>query len=171
MLLKNVRVLFVMLGIFCFTVGSINAEHPGAQPTKKVAGIISMEELVEAIEVYVNQDMELRGGYFMVYDQKVKKPLALKLDRVHKEIGTIGNNIYFACAYFKTTEGKLYDLDFFMKGTEKNNLRMTEITVHKEAGKPRYNWYEEKGIWKKNKVSDVKKEAPKPENTEQPTGH
>jgi hypothetical protein len=121
------------------------AEHPAAaQPAK-----LTTEALAEAIADYVSKDAELKGGYFLVYDALQKKPLALTLDKVHKEqLAHIGEGVYFACADFKATDGHLYDLDIFMKQTDAG-LKVTQVLVHKQDGQPRYTWYEEGGIWKR----------------------
>ena len=66
-------------------------------------------------------------------------------------LARVSENVYFACADFKAEDGKLYDLDFFMEYA-KGAFKPTEITIHKEEGKPRYNWVEEEGIWKREKV-------------------
>ncbi len=110
---------------------------------------LSVDTLTAGITDYVKQDAKLKGGYFLVYDAKTKAPLALTLVKVHKDrLSKIAEGLYFACSDFKDTNGRLYDLDFFMKQTA-SGLQVTEITIHKEAGKPRYNWVEEKGGWKR----------------------
>ena len=143
-------------------------EHPVDQPVTKA---LTKEELAEAIEDYVSEDANLKGGFFLVYDHEADTTLALTLELVHKaRLSRIAADVYFACADFKTPEGKTYDLDIFMKGTTKDNLQVTEVIVHKEEGEPRYTWHEEGGIWKK-KYAEVKKEEPKePEHpvSEQP---
>ena len=90
----------------------------------------------------------------MVYDKDADKPLALVLEKVHKNrLSKVGPSVYFACADFKTPEGKVYDLDVFMNGWDKHHIKVSEITVHKESGKERYTWYEEDGLWKKKPLT------------------
>ncbi len=77
------------------------------------------------------------------------KDLALDLIRVHDDrLSSIGSGKYFACVDMKATDGKTYDIDFFMTG-QPGNMKVTETSVHKINGKPLYNWKEEGGIWKK----------------------
>jgi len=133
-----------------------SAEHPekshksgkkGAQGSTKS---ISKKDMAKAIKDYVKRDSALKGGYFLVYDKKAKKTLRLTLDHVHKErLSKIKDGVYFACADFKTPEGRIYDLDVFMKGHHAKHLRVTEVSIHKEDGKARYGWVEKGGIWKK----------------------
>jgi hypothetical protein len=122
------------------------AEQPKAE--KKM----TLDELADAITLYIEQDTKLKGGYFMVYDAEEKKPLVLKLDKVHRErLSGLGGGVYFACTDMKSDGGVIYDLDFFMKQTA-NGIETTEVSVHKKAGKPRYGWKEENGVWKKVKA-------------------
>jgi len=77
------------------------------------------------------------------------KDLALDLIRVHDDrLSSIGSGKYFACVDMKATDGKTYDIDFFMTG-QPGNMKVTETSVHKINGKPLYNWKEVNGIWKK----------------------
>ncbi len=123
-------------------------EHPNAA-TKK----ITKETLAQAIADYVNREAKLKGGYFLFYDAKEGKTLALKLDKVHKDrLAKLGDDEYFACSDFKATDGNMYDLDIFMKGKSPDHLEVTQITLHKKNGKPRYTWYEENGVWKRKPV-------------------
>ena len=79
--------------------------------------------------------------------------LALDLIKVHDDrLSDLGGGKYFACVDMKATDGKTYDIDFFLTG-EPGKMKVTETTVHKVDGKPLYNWKEEKGVWKKVRVS------------------
>jgi hypothetical protein len=82
-----------------------------------------------------------------------RKDLALDLVKVHDDrFSSLGGNKYFACVDMKGSDGKIYDIDFFMAVTP-DKLTVTETSVHKINGKALYNWKEEKGVWKKVKVS------------------
>jgi hypothetical protein len=129
-------------------------EHPKKEhPEKaKAADTMTLDELAEAITLYVERDAKLKGGWFLVYDAVDKKPLMLKLDKVHKEkLASLGGGVYFACADLKSDGGVVYDLDFFMKRGA-SGIETTEVSVHKKAGQPRYGWKEEGGVWKKVKA-------------------
>ena len=83
-----------------------------------------------------------------------RKELALDLVKVHDDrFSSLGGNKYFACVDMKGTDGKIYDIDFFMV-LQPGKLTVTETSVHKVNGKPLYNWRQEKGgVWKKVSVS------------------
>jgi hypothetical protein len=75
--------------------------------------------------------------------------LALDLIKVHDDrLSNLGDGKYFACVDMKATDGKVYDIDFFLTGSA-DNMKVTETSVHKINGKPLYNWKEENGVWKK----------------------
>jgi hypothetical protein len=109
-------------------------------------------QLAQAIQGYVAEDVRAKGGYFLVFDPITKQPLALTLDRVHEErLSGLGGGVYFACADFTSLDGKVYDVDVFMK-EGKAGLEPTEVHVHKVDGKPRYTWREAGGIWVRDEI-------------------
>ena len=135
----------VLFGFSRVALAQEHPEHPKAKPAERVT--ISKEALAEAITDFITKDSDLKGGYFVYYDQKTKTPLILTLDKVHKEkLAKVDEDRYFACSDFKATDGKTYDLDFFMNDTDAG-LQVSEMMVHKVNGKPRYNWAEENGLW------------------------
>ncbi len=126
------------------------SEHPSEHPTSDQAEV-TRETLADAIIEYVNNESDLKGGFFLVYDKEQGEALALKLDKVHKErLATLGHGVYFACADFNATDGNVYDLDIFMKDSE-HGLEVSDISVHKKNGKARYGWVEKDGVWSKSK--------------------
>jgi hypothetical protein len=82
-----------------------------------------------------------------------RKDLALDLVKLHDDrFSSLGGDKYFACVDMKGTDGKIYDIDFFIV-VKRGKLTVTETSVHKINGKPLYNWKEQKGVWKKVPVS------------------
>ena len=136
-------------------------EHPKEHPTakkeqKKTGADVTVADMAKAIKNYVNKDTELKGGYFLIYDPVNKKTLELTLEKVHEEkLSRVGEELYFACSDFKATDGQTYDLDFFMKGG-KLKLDVSEVSIHKEAGQPRYGWVQQNGLWKKKPSEEPK---------------
>ena len=135
-------------------------EHPKATPqpkkTEKTEASLTMADLSKAIKDYVAKDAKLKGGYFLVYDPVSNKTLEMTLDKVHEDrLSKVADGVYFACVDCKATDGKLYDVDIFMKG-DKSNLEVNEVSVHKVDGSPRYGWAEEGGVWKKKPVGEAK---------------
>ena len=151
-------VVAVALAFLVWGIGAQAQEHPEhPKKVEKKAEVVeseamTMDELADAITEYIAEDSKLKGGYFLVWDADEKKPLALKLDKVHRErLSSLGGGVYFACTDMKTDAGLVYDLDFFMKRMG-DEIETTEVSVHKKAGKPRYGWKEENGVWKKVKA-------------------
>lgn len=138
-----------MLALFAGTREVPAQEHPHEHPTSKKAEL-TKESLAEAIASYIEDDSELKGGFFLVYDKEQGKALALKLDKVHEDrLATLGNGNYFACADFNGTDGSVYDLDVFMK-EKRGDLKVYDISVHKKDGEARYGWVEKDGVWSKS---------------------
>lgn len=120
-----------------------NSEHP-AEAFK-----VDIATISKAISEYVTTDTKLKGGFFLVYDAESKSPLQLTLTKVHEErLAQVGENLFFACSDFSSSDGKSFDLDFFMKN-ENDKLVVTEVMIHKQDGKARYSWFEEDGVWKR----------------------
>jgi len=132
-------------------------EHPKAKTeAKKTDATLTMADLSKAIKDYVAKDAKLKGGYFLVYDPVSKKTLEMTLDKVHEDrLSKVADGVYFACVDCKATDGKVYDVDIFMKG-DKSKLEVNEVSVHKVDGSPRYGWAEEGGVWKKKPVGEAK---------------
>src|SRR5881227_4244542 len=78
-----------------------------------------------------------------------RKDLALDLVKIHDDrFSSLGGDKYFASVDMKGTDGKIYDVDFFMV-VQPGKLSVTETSVHKVNGKPLYSWKQEGGVWKK----------------------
>ena len=141
---------------------------------------VSKETLAKVIEDHAAQ----QGASFKFTHPDTKKGLSLTLIKVHKDrLSKVAENRYFACSDFKEAGGTVYDLDFWVNASG-GQLTVTKTMLHKEAGKPRYTWHQEGGVWKQKFASSAKtgakqpkKEHPekkhpekKPEHPEKPTG-
>lgn len=127
-------------------------EHP-EHPSKNKKAHLTIEEFASAVDNYVAEQTKKNDGYFLVKDSKQGKTLKCKLKKIHKErLASLGDNEFFVCADFEAADGNTYDIDIFMKGTSKDDLKATRTMVHKDNGTPRYSWYEEDGTWKTEEV-------------------
>ncbi|WP_291777490.1 transglutaminase-like domain-containing protein [Cecembia sp.] len=122
----------------------------GCQTNKKEAGQIvleevgsikkkvSIEEIEEGIKAYIEDEKLKNKGYFLINDEG--EELRLKLVRVHTEyLSNLGHNSHFACVDLADERGDVYDVDFFLEG-EPGQMQVTETSLHKLNGKPRYSW-------------------------------
>ena len=143
-------------------------EHPEEQSKGKGPGV-SKADLSKAIKAHVKTESEKSGGLFLAQDQVKGETLRLSLAKVHEDrLSQVGPQTYFVCADFKTQVGKVYDLDFFMKGSSADSLTLTEVSVHKEEGEERYTWHEKGGVWFKKAVPGAE---PLEEAAEHPAEH
>jgi hypothetical protein len=129
-------------------------EHPQKEhPTDKKKPGLGKADLAAAIKAWVDREAAANGGWLKVEDPVQHKTLQLKLEKVHDDrLSRVEPDVYFACADFVEQDGTKYDIDIFMQGKTKDDLKETEVSVHKVNGKERYTWYEEDGTWKKKPV-------------------
>lgn len=150
------------------------AAETAAKPEKAAAPGIDKNELADAIEAHVKEVEAAGGGFYSIKDPVGGNTLQLKLVKVHRErVSQVAPETYFACADFKDPKGNVWDIDTFMKGPDKDHLVYDDATIHKENGKPRYNWYNDHGTWKKKDVTAEAEEEGKtktehPEHPEHP---
>lgn len=125
------------------------AEHPtkGAEAKK-----VSTADISAGIKK--NIDVETKKSSDSKFHVKHEgQDLALDLLKVHDDrLQDLGDGKYFACVDMKGTDGKTYDIDFFLTG-QPGKMKVTETSVHKIDSKPLYNWKEENGKWNKVPVS------------------
>ena len=127
-------------------------EHPkkGAEHPKKGGAEKQVSTADISAGIKKNIDAESKkssdGKFHVKYEGQ---DLALDLIRVHDDrLSDLGGGRYFACVDMKATDGKTYDIDFFLTG-QPGKMKVTETSVHKIDGKPLYDWKEENGTWHK----------------------
>jgi len=117
-------------------------EHPKAGGAKKQ---VSTADISAGIKKHITTNKS--DGKFHVKHEG--QDLALDLIKVHDDrLQDLGDGKYFACVDMKGTDGKTYDIDFFLTG-QPGQMKVTDTAVHKIDGKPLYNWKEENGKWNK----------------------
>jgi hypothetical protein len=127
-------------------------EHPNSSTKAKDFSVTDLEKRIKEDIAEKSKD-----GVFKVEDPELHKTWDLKLDHVHTErLSKLNADTYFACVDMKDPNGKLIDVDFFLKSNG-DKLEMTDTTIHKIEGKPRYNWKEEGGYWKRVPVKSAAK--------------
>lgn len=148
----------VLLAACAFPFTALSQEHP-EHPTRhehpkktEKAKDYSTADLEKAIKKEVATRARDTDGIFKLKD--VDKTWDLSLQRVHTDrLSKLNADTYFACVDMKDPDGKTIDVDFFLESAD-GQLEMTDITVHKIEGKPRYNWKEEDGFWKRVAVAE-----------------
>ncbi len=132
--------------------GAEHPEHPkqSAEHAKKGGAEKQVSKSDISAGIKTNIDAKTKkssDGKFHVKYQG--QDLALDLIRVHDDrLSDLGSGKYFACVDMKGTDGKTYDIDFFLTG-QPGTMAVTETAVHKIDGKPLYDWKEENGKWHK----------------------
>jgi transglutaminase-like putative cysteine protease len=126
-------------------------EEQGASAA--VSNVVT-EDIQAGIEKHIEEQTRLGEGYFKLSFGDIQ--LRLKLVRVHIEyLANLGPRRHFACVDLASTEGDVYDVDFFLAG-EPGAMRVTETTVHKINGQPFYAWEQEgDGRWHRIEVDEA----------------
>jgi hypothetical protein len=130
--------------------GAEHPEHPEKGKAEKKQ--VSTADISAGIKKNISAETKKSsdGKFHVKYEGQ---DLALDLIKVHDDrLSDLGDGKYFACVDMKATDGKTYDIDFFLTG-QPGKMKVTETTVHKIDGKPLYNWKEENGKWQKVPLS------------------
>ncbi len=109
---------------------------------KLVAAEVTVSEIQGAMQEYINTDIDLKGGYFLINDPENAKAVQLKYEGLHEKVKYIKNvDAYYACADFRSLDGAtLYDIDFWVKKHSNGELYVEKIIVHKENGKSKFSY-------------------------------
>jgi hypothetical protein len=129
-------------------------EHPkkGEHPKSEKAKAVTTADLDKAIKARIAEKTKADGGVFKVEDKVLNKTWDLTLVKVHTDkLTPLSADTYFACTDFKAKDGTLVDVDFYLKN-EAGKLVITDTTVHKVNGKPRFNYVEKNGVWVREEV-------------------
>jgi hypothetical protein len=158
--------LFLASGLPLLVVGQVQHPLPLRQPTIQnppatttsspqvnvLTRGVSNADISAGIKSHINTERR-RAADKKFHVNYRGKNLALDLMKVHDDrLSSLGGGKYFACVDMKAADGTVYDIDFFMVG-QPGSMTVTETSVHKINGKPRYNWKEQGGVWKKVRVS------------------
>ena len=121
------------------------AEHPKKAAAEKQVSTADISAGIKTnIEAKTKKASD--GKFHVKYEGQ---DLAFELIKVHDDrLQDLGGGKYFACVDMKGTDGKTYDIDFFLTG-QPSKMKVTDTSVHKIDGKPLYNWKEENGKWEK----------------------
>lgn len=100
----------------------------------------SAESLRQTIRDYIANQENLQG-VFAIMDERSGKLRQLTLVRVHDRVGKTGNYYYSCTDMSDVATGDQLDLDFDIE-EQNSNLRVVDIRIHKDNGKPRYTYDE-----------------------------
>lgn len=130
----------------CTAMQAPPAKEPVLQPVPHVV----TADIAAGIERHIAEESKKHGGYFILPFEGGE--LKLKLVRVHLEyLANLGPRRHFACVDLASTEGDVYDVDFFLAG-DPGAMTVTETTIHKLNGQPFY-------VWKQNEDKKWVREA------------
>lgn len=134
----------------CTAMQAPPAKEPVLQPVPHVV----TADIAAGIEQHIAEASKKHGGYFILPFEGGE--LKLKLVRVHLEyLANLGPRRHFACVDLASTEGDVYDVDFFLAG-DPGAMTVTETTIHKLNGQPFYVWKQnEDKTWVREAVDEA----------------
>jgi len=140
--------------VLCTLIGGCDASRDAEQDSSETVPSVVTQDIQEGIERHIEEQSRLGGGYFdLAHDEKT---LRLKLVRVHTEyLANLGPRSHFACVDLASTDGNVYDVDFFLAG-DPGAMTVTETTVHKINGQPFYVWKQRRDkTWRRSPVKNA----------------
>ncbi len=124
--------------VVCTALAVYMAAQYGQRSAAGSAPSVVTADIQDGIEDHIDEQTRLGGGYFTLPLDDGQ--LRLKLVRVHTEyLANLGPRRHFACVDLASTDGDVYDVDFFLAG-DPGAMTVTETTVHKVNGQPLYVW-------------------------------
>lgn len=125
-------------------------EHPGEHPGKEEK--IKPDQVKEAILDYIHWDTKLKGGYFLIWDDKEQRVWKLDFPELHKKVMVLEDKTYFMCTDFNAKEKQpdgsvktaTLDIDFWLEKGGDGKLKVSMAKIHKVGGVPRFKYEEDK---------------------------
>jgi hypothetical protein len=144
--MKAAKLIALYLTLLIFAPLLRGQEHPGEHPG--VEEKIRPNDVRQAIMDYINRDTALKGGYFLIWDDKEGKVWKLRFSKLHDKVRVIEGETYFMCTDFSSEKDTL-DIDFWLEEDILGNLKVTKIKIHKVNKKPRFTY-------EGNKIKELK---------------
>jgi len=150
----NYRNLLLVTVACCGVLVGCSKTRPSGQTTGESVPNVVTADIQEGIEKHIEAQMQLGEGYFRLPYKDGE--LRLKLVRVHTEyLANLGPRRHFACVDMASTDGEVYDVDFFLTG-DPGDMTVTETTVHKINGQPKYVWKQKRDkSWQRAAVKNA----------------
>ncbi|MFB6305896.1 MAG: hypothetical protein ABEH43_02715 [Flavobacteriales bacterium] len=111
---------------------------------------IRSKVLSKIIRKKIKKEQKKNKGYYTIDPEGHKKPVKLKLKKVHKnDHFTVNDSIAAICVDFADKEGRKCDVDVWVARNKGKYNKIIKQHIHKYEKKPLYAWYNDAGSWKK----------------------
>lgn len=150
----NLQKLIPIATIMSIVLAGCNMSKDEEQETSSSVPNVVTSDIQEGIEKHIEEQTRLGEGYFRL--PFGHSELKLKLVRVHTEyLANLGPRRHFACVDLASSDGDVYDVDFFLAG-DPGQMKVTERTVHKLNGQPFYVWKQKRDkTWHRRPVEEA----------------
>ncbi len=147
------KIIPVAVAVCALLAGSDTSRGEKQGLSESVPNVVT-KDIQKGIEKHIEEQSRLGEGYFRLpFDEG---ELRLKLVRVHTEyLANLGPRRHFACVDLANINGDVYDVDFFLVG-DPGAMNVTETTIHKVNGQPRYVWEQKRDkTWHRVSAKDA----------------
>ena len=150
----NWRKVIPVVVAVCILLAGCNKSRQQEQGSSDPVPNVVTKDIQDGIEKHIEEQTRLGEGYFKLPFES--NELRLRLVRVHTEyLANLGPRRHFACVDLASTEGNVYDVDFFLQG-DPGAMTITETTVHKINGQPLYLWEQKRDkTWHRVEAEDA----------------
>lgn len=142
---SSVQYSLVLPLIFIFLLrgfSAVAAAQGSGQPAPE-GQVVTSAVVQKAMRDHVTEKSKESGGLYVVKDSRMGIEWRVKLQRIHDPVQGFekgGRTIYFACADFKTDDGKnTLDVDLWLVDAD-GKLEVIDKKIHSINGQPRFTY-------------------------------
>lgn len=87
----------------------------------------------EQVRATIAEDIHAQNDVITLTDPRTDAPLQLAFDHVHEGVEETEGGRYFACVDFRTADGTVYDVDYYVDG-EGGSYEVEDVVLHEVDG-------------------------------------
>ena len=133
---------------------NLNQTAGGKHTSDMALTPIRAVDVARVVRDFIGEEAIARDGFCRINDPVENATLDLKLKDVYADkLMKVQPNTFVTCATLASADGVTYDVDFYVKGTTRKNLKVVDATIHAKEGRQRYAWADEKGLMRVKALS------------------
>ena len=126
----------------------------GSGPSDPKMTPVRAADVADTVRSFIGDETHTRDGLCRINDPVENATLNLRLKDVYAEkLMKIQPDTFITCAFFESADGTSYDVDFYVKGTTRQNLKVVDVSIHSKNGIERYAWADDKGFMRVKAIS------------------
>jgi hypothetical protein len=119
--------------------------HSATVTEAKVGGVtVTSKSLAQALTSHVQQDVIIKGGFFIIEDDKTHELVKLKADKLDdgNHLHQLGKNSFLSWGEFSSAAGDHYLLDFYFEWHDGHWRANGPLSIYSKNKVKRYDWDE-----------------------------